>query len=88
MVYYIHKGNTRSYNKKERKTIKTKEKDKMLKVIKCTQTNEGMMLIKFEGGFTRLFKKETFLETVKKEAFYESNKEIINLGYACCTCKL
>lgn len=47
-------------------------------------TNEDMVLIQFKGGLTRLFFKDNFLETVKKEAFYRDNKSIIHLGYEFC----
>lgn len=57
----------------------------MLKVIGCLQVGEERIMVEFEGGLTRLFMKETFLERVKNEPFYEGNEEIIHLGYACCT---
>ena len=45
--------------------------------------DDSRVLVKFEGGLTRLFMRENFLETVKKESFYEQNKGIIHLACMC-----
>ena len=60
----------------------------MLKVIECREADADRMLVKFEGGFTRLFFKKNFMKAVKMEQFYENNKDILRLGYACATGKL
>ena len=35
--------------------------------------DDNRVLVTFERGLTRIFMRENFLETVKKESFYEHN---------------
>ena len=56
-----------------------------MKVKGVLQGNDKrLVVILFEGGYTRFFKLDTVLEEVKREGFYNAeNYKTICLGVAC-----